>query len=255
MLLLFTLFLFAQTETDRFELPETYTEWQDVSQFYTEWYVDYLLNPGGPGASSSSDSSFMPGFEVDTSLRCTGIWEFESPYGSASYMLNQKNIAEKGNLRIKWLPHIHTGHSNLIACYNLIYFLWGGYHSHLISWDSGGVKRININGLTAYRLRGYNMRLQCDHSNEWIRKITLYYIPTAKYDFYIWCSALVYEFHSGPEGNYEEYAADARALGKEEIMTEQQWDSMLVNWEKVTRYEDHIAELEHAVEQTFRVRE
>jgi|GEM_PF-4374229 len=264
MLILVTLLVFGNhpvSAPDYFKLPENYTEWQyTLDRSYSKWYFNLYVRQMWP--DSLKDTSLSTNFEINEfELLPLGSYGWYSTCGHAYYKLKDVDTTVHGRMLIQWMPHIESKYPHLMACYSLVCKLWNEHLSTLTAWDTAGVCILNVNGLTAYRLRGCNIELMCDHSNEWVRQKTLYYIPTNKRDYFITCFALVFERHSGQELCFEEYAECERArqdscdtIELSDDILHEQWDSIQAV-SRYSRYYPHcIGELERAVEQTFKLK-
>jgi len=108
--------------------------------------------------------------------------------------------------------------------------------------DGKGVEEITIDSLKTYRLRARWYYSECDVSYIRTGNITSYLLENENYVFLIICTNLLYWREDLPEGIHE-------TLSREEL------DSLQQNWKYEQYYPDRIAELERAVEQTFRVKE
>jgi len=120
----------------------------------------------------------------------------------------------KLELYIAWFPHEELDTINRSLLYD-----YGGY----ISYDTIGFEKIVIDEKDAWRIRGKWWQVTCDGGVQISGSFTNYFIPTEKLDYRITCLSRFYLYDIlGPD-----------PLGFE-------------------HYPDRIAELERAVEQTFR---
>jgi len=121
-------------------------------------------------------------------------------------------------------------------------YSYGGY----ISYDTLGFEKITIDNREAWRIRGKWWEVQCDGTIQVSGSFTNYYIPTKKWDFRITCLSCFYSYERTPlpcDAPPEVCDSLIKAIyGKE-------------GWKSVRTWPDRIAELERAVEQTFRVKE
>jgi hypothetical protein len=120
-------------------------------------------------------------------------------------------------LYISWFPHEDLDTINRKPLYQ-----YDGY----ISYDTMGFKKITIDNREAWRIRGKWWWVTCDGYIHVSGSFTNYYIHTKKVDYRITCLSRFYM--------NEEMGPDPAGI---------------------EHYPDCIAELEQAVEQTFRVKE
>ncbi len=113
-----------------------------------------------------------------------------------------------------------------------------------LSLDEQGPQEITISGNRAYRLKGFYLIGGSCGARRYLGAFTTYFILSQPYDYIIVCSNDIYRME-GPE-----VIPDSVYDYPEEIR-----DSVIANWEYEKTYPNNIAELEQAVEQTFRVKE
>ncbi len=112
-----------------------------------------------------------------------------------------------------------------------------------LSLNQQGPQEITISENQAYRLRGFYLIGGSCGARRYIGAFTTYFILSQPYDYIIVCSNDIYR-KDGPEvipHSVYDYPEETR-------------DSIIANWEYEKTYPNNIAELERAVEQTFRVK-
>ena len=119
------------------------------------------------------------------------------------------------------------------------------YHAGVkLALNKTGVEGVIISDHPSFRLRAMWWRSQCDGSIHDVGSATCYFVPAEddeKHEFIILCLTRTYH-RSPPFAPLEEY-------------TQEEADSIRANWEYEKTYPNNIAELERAVEQSFRVKE
>jgi len=112
-----------------------------------------------------------------------------------------------------------------------------------LALNKAGVEDVNINNRPGFRLRAMWWQRQCDGGIHEVGSATCYFVPAEedeKHDFIILC--LTRTYHRFPP------------FAPLEVYTQEESDSIIANWEYERTYPNNIAQLEQAVEQTFRVK-
>jgi hypothetical protein len=250
------------------ELPTNYTEWENLPS--TLYFPSaFMLKFPPPDSFSLPFIIHTPKYlqETDLWLDTThnfGYVEYEGADAVESYTIHN---TKKTHICIFWLPVSKANQDALlsgprISLYNrplvgekkmdlqsvkdLLVF---GLNSTpflrfaKISLDKSSVEEVIINGWPGFRLRAFWWGTMCDGGVHNVRRVTSYFIPAKGdqcYDFIIYCSSLTYH-RSPPFAPLEEY-------------TQEEADSIRANWEYEKTYPNNIADLEQAVEQSFRVK-
>jgi len=112
-----------------------------------------------------------------------------------------------------------------------------------LSLNQQGPQEITISENQAYRLRGFYLIGGSCGARRYLGAFTTYFILAQPYDYIIVCSNDIYRME-GPEvipDSVYDYPEEVR-------------DSIIANWDYEHTYPNNIAQLERAVEQTFRVK-
>jgi hypothetical protein len=208
------------------KLPEGFTQWEEyhlgpllMDNFVSESYIAKHYFWRKPIEELSLLPYTINTDNLDSSL---GYYTRDSLVGQIEYFnpdsLPEKEDPEDSDIYVPWCPH-----------HNILYVLWAPHReitepdsrpqehfSGYVSYNRKKWEPITIDNLEALRIRGRWWNVECDGTEHIGGSFTNYYIPTLKVDFYITCWTHTY------------------SCGKV--------------------YPDRIAELERAVEQTFRVK-
>ncbi len=238
-----------QPETYGYQLPENYSTLQNIAP-YPDWFVDNYLEIAGTCYRVENGAPTV--FE----LQIPGFEHVSTWHGSISgYEYNYYPKGSRGptspylvGVEVKVMPSYPRDSipddSGPLYCLTYQIRRTEGY----VLIDTTGVDEIDINGYTAYRLRGYSIWGQCDYWDVAITRVTAYLVPTEIFDYYITCYNTVYEHYSG--------CGDG--IVYDEDFTDEQYDSLIAAYEayypKEYRHPDRIRQLEQAVEQSFRVK-
>ncbi len=194
------------------KLPQGYSEWKEFTN------VSCPLDPffrdnGFNGADVEKDSSLIPYYMPSNK---TYGYKNEETGVVKHYSSTSDNIwvdVPNDYILVYWFPHIASDTLVPRPLYN-----YGGY----ISYDTSGFQKITVNGNEAYRIRGKWWVYACDGADHESGSFTNYIISTNKLDFRITCLSTTYIYYT-----------EGETVGPD-------------------HYPDRIAELERAVEETFR---
>jgi len=112
-----------------------------------------------------------------------------------------------------------------------------------LALNKTGVEELITNNRLSFRIRAMWWHSGCDGGIHEVGSITSYFVPAEedeKHDFIILC--LTRTYHRSPP------------FAPLMVYTQEESDSIIANWEYEKTYPNNIAELERAVEQTFRVK-
>lgn len=251
------------------ELPTNYTEWENLPS--TLYFPSaFMLKFSPPDSFSLPFFIHPPDFLQKTNLSLDstsnyGYVEYVGARAIESYTIHNTNKAhiyvfwlpaEEGNLdsfpyrrRISLYKRPPVGEKNLDLPSVKDLLVYGLNSTPClrfakVSLDKAGVEELTINGCPSFRLRALWWGSACDGGVHNVRWVTGYFIPAKEdrnYDFIIFCSNLIY--HRSPP------------FAPLMVYTQEESDSIIANWEYEKTYPNNIAELERAVEQTFRVKE
>lgn len=217
-------------------LPSTYGQWQGY--YYYPFDVSPSLTDKTPNKQMVNNNASLPYLLSPGELHYF-ISVIDSPTGQTHYcpdsLYSQFPCSRKewGYIFINWTPHRMIMKDSLISFLMPVNFVYEyGYYTD-VAIDTTGPDTLTVSGKKSYRLRGRWWNGQCDRSMNEIGSFTTYFIPTDKYDFRITCRSFFYYYSTGSEGNDEYGSSETERIGL---------------------YPDRIAELEQAVEHTFRIK-
>ncbi len=144
---------------------------------------------------------------------------------------------EYGVFYVLWHPHRYDNPSEDTVLDQLIY---GGLTiSRRLSLEKRGPQEITVGENQAFRLRGFYLTSGGgEGGGTFIGTFTSYLVLSERYDFIIVCFNEIYSRY-GPGETLS-------------IYPEEKHDSIIANWEYERTYPNNIADLERAVEQSFR---
>lgn len=215
-MILLTLLLSIWLPPEFPELPSGYSKWVSYDSPYSIPEAPYFRK-GFASKEIEEDSSLTPYYFLAVEPLGESRGYGDSTFGVVMHYSSSKKSGFPHNyVEIEWSAYHESDSLDPRPLYS-----YGGY----ISYDTLGFEKIVINGMDAWRIRGKWWRVTCDGGIQISGSFTNYYIPTEKLDFRITCLSRFYLYDTlGPD-----------PLGFE-------------------HYPDRIAELERAVEQTFRVK-
>ncbi|MEA3312638.1 MAG: hypothetical protein U9Q76_10520 [candidate division WOR-3 bacterium] len=223
------------------QLPPGY-EWKEYGshtipdEYYDAYRPDYNL-------PVLKDSSSLP-YTFELGDLKFDLGKGDSLYGGVRYTANPTRDLysldySKGILWVDWGVHKEQDLTpNTLLNYYLVRarrFLI----MYFLALPRTPVEQISIGNQPAYRIRSYWWHHQCDGAGQRVGSLTFYFIPTERWDIQISCVTSIYTFTAGPPPGLDPEVAD----------------SLRAIWKPEKNYPNNIAELERAVEQTFRVKE
>lgn len=213
-MILLTLLLSIWLPPEFPELPQGYSEWKEYSNVISCPLDPFFHNDCFNGKDIERDSSLVPYF-----LSSNKIYGYSNDLTGVvkHYSSTSDNIwvdVPNNYTLIFWYPHKKIDSLDLQPLYS-----YGGY----ISYDTLGFEKITIDNREAWRIRGAWWRTYIDGGVHERGFFTNYFIQTDRLDYRITCISMTYI--------YDDYGPDCRGL---------------------VHYPNRIAELEQAVEQTFR---
>jgi hypothetical protein len=235
---------------ERPSLPEGYTDFilsKDLVEFK---FIDRVIENGTP----LTEDSILP-YEITIPSPLEFCWgEKDSFSGAITYTTCIKSKYEYWagpdtfpyeTIMLLWQPHQvdNPPDDSIESSLDLGLGLISSALTDL-SLDEQGPQKITISGNQAYRLRGFYLIGGSCGARRYLGAFTTYFILAQPYDYIIVCSNDIYRMES------PEVIPDSVYDYPEEIR-----DSVIANWEHEKTYPNNIAELEQAVEQTFRVKE
>jgi hypothetical protein len=221
------------------QLPEDYTEWQEASRLIKSEAIQYYRPENMPPKMNEASLNIY--------VLTTRSLKHREGYANNNYgwiyhkIDSTKKILPDGDqaILVEWRPHSEGKSDSAFIYSNLVsVFREEFFYLNLFSIITTGYEEVNIDEKRAWRLRGRWWESYQDDIYQQVGSFTTYYIPTEKLDFRITCLTLFYERdpHYLPEGvSYD--------------------DPVPEDWTYEKTYPNRIRQLEHAVEQTFRVKE
>jgi len=214
---LFTLLLTIWYPPEFPELPQWYSEWKEFANVLSCPLDPFFRNDCFNGKDIERDSSLVPYF-MSSNKTCG--YSNDATGVVKHYSSTSDNIwvdVPNDYTLIFWHPHPETDSLDPRPLYS-----YDGY----ISYDTMGFEKITIDNREAWRIRGKWWWVTCDGYVHVSGSFTNYFIPTEKLDYRITCLSRFYlNSQMGPDPSGIEH------------------------------YPDRIAELEQAVEQTFKPKE
>lgn len=229
-----------------FEIPEGYTGFSQIHEL-GEWHgYDIHVRQDRNEVSADSVLPYTMALPADIEF-CYGIRN--QYFGAVRYgHCSDKSYPnsriyenpEYGVFYVLWHPHQIDNPSQDTVLNQLIY---GGLTiSDNLSLEKRGSQEVTVGENQAFRLRGFFYETGGgEGGGRYIGAFTSYLIISDKFDFIIVCFNWIYANY-GPIAVLEE-------------APEHMHDSLIANWEYEHTYPNNIAELEQAVEETFRVKE
>ena len=227
------------------EIPQGYTGFSQIHELgECQGYNNHIK---GEAYEVSADSVLPYTMSLPSDLEfCWGKRNLN--YGAIRYghCLDKRYLRftifenpEYGVFYVLWHPHQYDNPSEDTVLVQLIY---GGLTiSRHLSLEKRGPQEITVGENQAFRLRGfYYLRGGGEGGGTYIGAFTSYLILTKSSDFIIVCFNEIYTYY-GPGETLT-------------IYPEEKHDSIVANWQYEHTYPNNIAELERAVEQTFRVK-
>jgi len=149
-----------------------------------------------------------------------------------TYATGEWNMSD-GIVHVYWRPHRKEDITRDLVT--------GDMHKALnaaidgtFAFDKEGITLVRRPNILAFRLRAWWWWSCCDSWEHEVGAITVYFIPGEKHDFLISCETSFYSFGPPDEGHEEYFPGDTA------------WEHFY------PKQKDRIAELEQAVEETFR---
>jgi len=225
------------------ELPTYYSRWTPSKDSCKIWDIEWIgFKYTGIEQNQPLDFPLPFTINLPESINLKSV-SADSSGGRASYAFpyDEKidiDYSPKGLVSIGWTTNNQKSELNIEKLRKYMICRFSGPYKAL---DTSGIKEITINDNKAYRLRARWYYSQCDNSDVETGAVTSYFIPTEKYAFFITCTNLLFSRTDVDDDGFINYPEEVR-------------DSILANWEYERTYPNNIAELEQAVEQTFRVK-
>jgi hypothetical protein len=217
------------------KLPSNYLEWK---RYHVEGSLPEASTnlPDSPVTSLSDtpweiDPPALKLNHLEGSLRKGWARYVAHPVGEG-YSEGYVNKID-GVIEIRWFPHIKD-ELDAEKIRDYLIDTQSSLVENMLALGERGLEKISIAGYSAYRLRGWWWYSCCDDSYHDVGAVTSFFIPAEKLDVTIVCVNLIYNYEESPEG-----------ATPEEMET----------WKPEKFYSNNIAELERAVEQSFRVKE
>ena len=225
------------------EIPQGYTGFSQIHELGEGSFYDTHIEGDRHEVSTDSVLPYAMALPVDIEF-CYGLRNQD--YGAVRYghcpdksylgSVLCENV-EYGVFYVLWYPHQYDNPSEDTVLVQLIY---GGLTiSRHLSLEKRGPQEITVGENQAFRLRGfYYKRGGGERIDASIGAFTSYLVLSERSDFIIVCFNQVY-LRYGPGETLS-------------IYPEEKHDSIMANWQYEHTYPNNIAELERAVEQTFR---
>ncbi|MCK4334276.1 hypothetical protein KAX06_05785 [candidate division WOR-3 bacterium] len=230
-------------------LPEGYTDFSGPMELAWFTYIPHHVENGTP----LTEDSILP-YQITLPPRLEFCWgEKDTSRGSVCYAccpdykyddrVSGRSYPE-GAIFILWQPHQNDNPTDDTVTSRLLY--GSAAMGYYLSIEEQDPTEITISGKQASRLKGFYLirGCSCHPQTRCIGAFTTYFILSQPYDYIIVCSNEIYRME-GPEvipDSVYDYPEEVR-------------DSVIANWDYEHTYPNRIAELERAVEQTFRVKE
>jgi len=225
------------------EIPHGYTGFSQIHELGLRRRFNNHIK--GEAHEVSADSIFPYSISLPNDLEfCWGKRNLN--YGAIRYghcpekrYLNIRPFEnpEYGVFYVLWHPHQSDNPSQDTVLVQLIY---GGLTiSRHLSLEKRGPQEVTVGENQAFRLRGfYYYSGGGERIDAFIGAFTSYLVLSERFDFIIVCFNQIYSYYGFGETLT--------------IYPEEKHDSIIANWEYEKTYPNNIAELERAVEQTFR---